>query len=412
LVNEFIPLPDRNWVGYSEVNDITSYRSLEITNSKVKDIYEKGCGKFPINKAYIGLAGINDFNEFWLAMESGQTKAIQMGEVYGIKSLVSRDVEAVVFNWNDTGNIEALNKTRDLYREKGGPSILEKNNECIWFVGGNVIKFSDDKKFIANRVERAKDLEQFVPKITGVRPNMYRYERADGRVFSEVVNIPLFASLLEHVGSFWELKKLTKQDKKIFNDICLHFYRDKTRERVQKFYENFSRQDGTESINGLKMPFLADLLKSVDWGWLANGLAGRFHGDFHFENILWKSLTKSFVFLDWRQDFGGNLTVGDIYYDFAKLHHGLIISHDVISRDLYSVEWRPSEINYNFMRKALHVECEIYFYQWLERHGYDTKKVKIITALIYLNIAALHHEPYGLLLFALGKSMLEKELNQ
>jgi hypothetical protein len=57
------------------------------------------------------------------------------------------------------------------------------------------------------------------------------------------------------------------------------------------------------------------------------------------------------------------------------------------------------------------VECEHYFVRWLEDNDYDTKKVRVMTALIYLNIAALHHNPYSLLLFALGKSMLKKELN-
>jgi hypothetical protein len=57
------------------------------------------------------------------------------------------------------------------------------------------------------------------------------------------------------------------------------------------------------------------------------------------------------------------------------------------------------------------VECEYYFARWLEDNGYDAKKVRVMTALIYLNIAALHHNPYSLLIFSLGKSMLKKELN-
>jgi hypothetical protein len=32
--------------------------------------------------------------------------------------------------------------------------------------------------------------------------------------------------------------------------------------------------------------------------------------------------------------------------------------------------------------------------------------VRTLTALIYLNIAALHHDPYSHLLYALGKDML------
>jgi aminoglycoside phosphotransferase (APT) family kinase protein len=190
--------------------------------------------------------------------------------------------------------------------------------------------------------------------------------------------------------------------------VC--FYRDKTYERIQLFYKNFSREDGVEAINGLDMPLLSDLLDAVDWDWLSDGLAGRFHGDFHFENILLTTSNQRFTFLDWRQDFGGNISVGDLYYDFAKLLHGLIINHELINKDSYSIDWKSSEINFDFLRKQVLVECESYFTLWLEDNGYSTKKVRVMTALIYLNICALHHSPYSLLLFALGKSMLQKEL--
>jgi len=39
------------------------------------------------------------------------------------------------------------------------------------------------------------------------------------------------------------------------------------------------------------------------------------------------------------------------------------------------------------------------------------KKVRVLTALIFLNIAALHHYPYSLLLYGLGKKMLHNELD-
>jgi hypothetical protein len=44
-------------------------------------------------------------------------------------------------------------------------------------------------------------------------------------------------------------------------------------------------------------------------------------------------------------------------------------------------------------------------------NNYDPKKVKVLTALIYLNIAALHHYPYSLLLYGLGKKILKEELS-
>ena len=84
------------------------------------------------------------------------------------------------------------------------------------------------------------------------------------------------------------------------------------------FYETFGKKDSSVSINGVSTPPLSFLLDLIDWDTLANGIPGRFHGDFHFENILYQESTSNFVFIYWRQDVGGNLAVGDIYYDWPS----------------------------------------------------------------------------------------------
>jgi aminoglycoside phosphotransferase (APT) family kinase protein len=184
---------------------------------------------------------------------------------------------------------------------------------------------------------------------------------------------------------------------------------DKSLERIELFYKTFERSDHNEVINDKETELLSALLERVDWNFISHGTPGRVHGDFHFENILFDKDASNFIFLDWRQDFGGSLEVGDVYYDLAKLLHGLIVSHEIVTTNHFRITWTENEIIYDFHRKNNLVECEEYFYIWLERNGFDVKKVKIITALIFLNIAPLHHNPYSLLLFALGKSMLIKE---
>lgn len=410
LVEELIPAPEKNWMGYAEVHNLEEYRTLGLSSGFVTAIAEKGQGQAPEHKAYIGLAGIHNYQEFWGAMELGGETAIFAGEAHGMRSLLSDIVSAHQFTWHDTGNLTTLAETRKRYHEVDEPNILEKANEAIWFVGDTVIKFSDDKKFIANRIKRTKQIQGFVPDVTGSEDHMYRYPKVQGKILSEVVTLPLFYLLLEHCTHFWQKKTLTPAETVAFQESCMKFYREKTFERVTLFYKKFNRKDGIEIINGKPMPKLEMLLNSLDWDWLASGIPGRFHGDFHFENILWRESDGKFVFLDWRQDFGGDLSTGDIYYDFAKLLHGLIISHEMIVGNYYSVDWRFDRINYDFNRKQMLVECEQYFGSWLESHGFDRKKVWMLTALIYLNIAALHHHPYSLLLFALGKDMLFKEL--
>ena len=326
-------------------------------------------------------------------MEEGGKYAIESGESYGLNDLINSKIKAYKFTWCDTGNREALERARAEYEQKDSPNILEKPNEAIWFVGDKVIKYSDDINFIKNRVDRVVALKSFVPDVYESTPHMYKYSKVDGKVFSEVVTIPGFKSLLNFSDSFWHQKKLTTDERNKFNQTCLNFYRVKTFGRVKLFYENFGKQDRSEKINGIHMPTLKYLFDRIDWEWMAEGLPGRFHGDFHFENILLDPISEKFCFLDWRQDFGGDLFVGDIYYDFAKLLHGLIINHELIAKNHFTVDWKDEEISYDFHRKQILVDCENYFYEWLKKSGHDLKKVRILTALIYLNIAALHHYP-------------------
>ena len=184
LVEEDIPAPDVNWMAYGDIADLDSYRTLLVDDNHVSDICEKGLGKSESHKAYIGLAGIKDYETFWNSMLQGEDEAIQTGEVHGLRKLLNSVMSAHKFTWFDTGNLEALEHVRDVYREPNAPNILEKANEAIWFVGTQVIKFSDDQTFIANRVKRVEELRGYVPNVSGSTANMYRYQKIEGKVMS------------------------------------------------------------------------------------------------------------------------------------------------------------------------------------------------------------------------------------
>lgn len=413
LVEDPMPPPDCNWMAYAELTDIAPYRTLALKDGVVTEVCEKGEGEAGTHHAYIGLAGIHDYRSFWASMLDGGRTAINAGEAHGLRSLLNRNrVLAYQRTWHDMGNLEALARTRRVYQESDAPTILEKANEAIWFIDDQVIKFSNDEAFIENRVIRSREMRGFVPSVSGFKPHMYRYRKESGKIFSKVVTMPLFNRLLLYSETFWTQASLDASSLQCFQARCLNFYREKTFDRVSQFFKTASKSDGTESINGAAMPTLEYLLNSVDWAWLADGLPVRFHGDFHFENILWNEHEERFIFLDWRQDFGGDLSVGDIYYDFAKLMHGLIVSHEIISENQYSIDWWRDRIEFDLKRRQILVHCERFFENWLSIRGYEAKKVKILTALIYLNIAVLHHHPYSLLLFALGKSILREQLDK
>lgn len=403
LVLEKVPAPTFNWVGIGERENPASYRTVECNDRAVSAIMEKGAqGGCP----YIGLAGILNYEEFWQGMR--EPCAIDQGEVCGLRQILSagRPIEAIPYTWLDTGTPAGLHEAQGVFTNADAPTILPKPNEAIWFIDDKVIKFSADENFIRQRVERASELAGYIPAMIGSTAHMYVYRKASGEIISRIITPGLFLELLNFSCDYWQPATLDMKERELFWKRCLEFYKQKTLERVEKFYNAFQKTDGATTINGQEMPALHELLLALDWEDLSHGLPGRFHGDFHFENILWDECGRRFIFLDWRQNFGGDIRVGDIYYDFAKLLHGIIINHGLIARNLFTVEWQDDIIKYDFLRSQKLVICEEILLRWLEQKGFSQRKTRIITALVYLNIAALHHYPYSLLLYALGKDML------
>ena len=116
-----------------------------------------------------------------------------------------------------------------------------------------------------------------------------------------------------------------------------------------QYFSRFHNSDSEEVINGVKVPKLSDLLKKVDWEWLSDGLSVRYHGDLHFENIL-VAENGEFCLLDWRQNFSGLKECGDIYYDLAKLYHGIIVSHELVNKNYFNIKRDGGIITFDILR--------------------------------------------------------------
>jgi NDP-sugar pyrophosphorylase family protein len=410
IVIEDIKPPTFNWMGQTDLEDNSQYRSIVSKNNQVKELRAKNYKGD--SKAYIGLAGIFNYKEFWSSMKSGINEgSIIIGESFGLRNLISKNISLFDFSWFDTGNLDQLNKTREFFSKNNNYNILEKEEEAIWFQQDKVIKFSIDKIFIKNRVRRSSSLGKYIPSIISSSENMFAYKKIEGDVFSKLpteINLKFFLNWIEE---FWQKKELNTAQEKDFFSTCDIFYKEKTYKRVKLFFTELERFDVEENINGIQTPKIFDLLDIVDWTSLSKGIPVRFHGDLHFENILInKNSDQPFTLLDWRQDFGGNMEYGDIYYDLAKLNHGFIISHKIIDEELFNVETNLDHIKYDFHRTQNLIDCEKYFKDWVIEKGFNYSKVELLTSLIFLNIAVLHHYPYNKLLFYLGKSMLYKYL--
>ena len=121
-----------------------------------------------------------------------------------------------------------------------------------------------------------------------------------------------------------------------------------------------------------------------------------FHGDLHFENITYNKKKDKYTLLDWRDNFSGILNYGDIYYDLAKLNHGLIIDHNIISQEKYEVQVKKEKVSLDFYFSKENYKCQRVLNDFLKNKNLSIYKVNILTALIFLNIAGLHHFPYSI----------------
>ena len=89
----------------------------------------------------------------------------------------------------------------------------------------------------------------------------------------------------------------------------------------------------------------------------------------------------------------------------------MIISHELINLNRFQVEVKNNIIFFDFERKYMLCECERYFSDWIIKNNFDLKKTYLHSALIFINIAPLHEDPYSKLLYCLGLKMLLKHLH-
>jgi len=415
IVLEEVPEPDHNWFGIAPVKETESYCTVQIKNNLIYQLDDKtrNNNKF----AFIGLAGVKDYKTFFNSLESNRVAT--KGEIQvsnGFKSLIEHKLVPIGFTWFDTGTMDSYSKTNKNF--SGDKKFdFSKGDEFLYFVNGLVIKFFADEKIAKNRYERAiNNLKGLCPKIEGYKGNFYAYKKVVGQTLYNVLNIKMVRDFLQWAKlNLWKKIKVSPEEEEEFGIICKNFYYNKTMKRLKMFYEKTGIEDEENLINGISVPTLGDLFKKIDWDYIIEGIPSNFHGDLQFDNVLVTrddvSNLDKFVLLDWRQDFGGITTMGDLYYDLAKLYGGTTLSYQLIKEGMFSFDMSGSSVYYNFHLKNDLQEAKEELEAFIVKNKLDLKKVKIITALIFLNMSPLHHSPFDSMLYYLGKSRLNKLLD-
>ncbi len=406
IILDKIPAPQYNWNAGYKGSGSSSYASFDVLGDTVKIMYDKG----NLNPDYlhVGLLGINDFASFWKYVEEtliDQNYSFTLGDVDVLKKMIytSSFTLVKVRDWYDIGNVDKMNEAK-AQLDSGKIHVLDKLGESIFHINNSIVKFFYDKTICANRAKRTEYLKDVVPSITASKLNFYKYSYIDGTLFSNIVNRKSFPLLLEWAEKNLWLKTETISRER-FKDICYNFYYTKTIARLKEFHTSRILEDDENIINDESIPKIDEMLKSIDMDYLCNTEPTLFHGDFILDNIIYQG-DGNFKLIDWRQDFGGELVAGDKYYDLGKLAHNLVVNHELIDQNFFTVTKQNDNISLNIHRLQTLVDSEKVLFDLLDAKGYDIKKVKILRAIIWLNMSPLHHHPFDLFLYYYGKYSL------
>ena len=88
------------------------------------------------------------------------------------------------------------------------------------------------------------------------------------------------------------------------------------------------------------------------------------------------------------------------------------VNHDIICRDLFEVKVNNNVVTCDILRKDNLVKCNEAFAKKVEDMGYNMDLVNILTGIIWLNMAPLHHQPFDEFLFYYGKLKLTTALEK
>ena len=394
-----------NWMGVSKelFYDPKEYCNLLSNKKKIIDVKDKTYASKKY-KHFIGLAYIKDYNLFWSAFKHMKKNAGEYQVIEGFKKLIEfKTVKEKKLEWYDIGNLKNYSFTLKKYENFN----FRKTNEFIYIDKEKITKFIDSKIKIKKLITRTKQIKLF-PRITKFKKQFIQYKYIPGEIFYKLINKNNFNQLLV----FLNTKLWNHNIEKNIKLLCKNFYHKKTLERIELFLNKYNyKKDNKIIINKVLIPSIDVLINNVPWNDIYKGIQSKIHGDLQFDNVIFDK--KNFFLIDWREDFGGSLKYGDLYYDLAKMYGGIEMNYDLIKKGKFSYIEKNNSILYKYeSRKVLMNKIKHQYEKFLSLNNFSLKKVEILKCLIYLNMSPLHEYPSDKLLFAHGKYELFKTLRK
>lgn len=388
----------KNTLCVISMNNSMQYTNVKVKQDQISQVNDKNYHDY--DYIYTGICYIHDFNLFWTNLNylyNQNQNDSHLNDIGSIKKMITdNNVKfsyIVLDNWFDTGNLDSYYKVNQIFKPKY--LVMEKDYESLCFLENKVIKFINDKSINHKRVLRGENLYPLSPKIVDFKDNFICMELIDGQILSKSYQKGIIYKLLIWAKQNLWVNQIKKEE---FKQSCINFYIKKTLDRIEKI--KFLNNEKNK-INGLECTNIFTLIKNIPLKLFINDTFSKFHGDFILDNII--KTEDSFKLIDWRHEFDDNIYFGDIYYDLAKLRHNIIFNHSNIINNLYTIYHINDEVIVDLKCNYFLIQQLDDFEKFVNENHFDLNNIKLITSLIWLNMAPLYEDKLSEFLFYFGK---------
>lgn len=410
FLNQKIPSTQKyNWIalGSEKVIDNKNYCNMEVSKKRITQIFDKiKCNGENIYQ-FTGLCFIKDTEIFWSGLRNKKlvNNEIQISNGFNHLLKKSKNISSKFIKWYDLGDYNKYKETNRKYQKYD----FSKNNEVIYIYKKKIIKFFTDTKIVKQKILKIKNKNKLFPKIIGVKEQFFAYEFFHGRTLYQNNSILIFTKFLNFMhNNFWQEKFLLS--KKAFIENCKKFYFNKTINRYKKFKLKYKNYDELKKVNNKSYFSIKKILKNISWTEINDGKQYYIHGDLQFDNILYNQKKQKFILIDWRQNFGGSIYTGDLHYDLAKMYGGILIDYFQIKKNRFSFNEDNKNINFTIPRIKNYKNYVHSLNNYVIKNSLNMKKIRILTGIIFLNMAPLHTYPFDKILFNYARKILHEEI--
>lgn len=341
------------------------------------------CLPTPHSAIFTGVIGVDDFSSFWRTAHSNitihQEPPIHIG--FNSTYIATQNMD----DWLDTGNPLSYQYSRSLFSE----NVTPKPNQELFIYNDTVYKFFKDKQISQFVQKRHKILYPYAPVTTPISDHLFSYPYVKGDLLSARSDPHSIAMVVDHI--FSTIHGPSPASHEDFIRDCQNIWISKLYDRLFKLSPYQLYLDNISTINHITVPPVQQLLDSINWSeFLFKSIPCLFHGDPSPENVI-ISNTGSLYLIDPRPSFGESLHIGDVYYDLAKLDHGLLVNPALM---------RNNRFTYNVTSKSILITLEYingqlayreYIYNKLSHTPLlHRSRLQLSTILILLSISTAH----------------------